>query len=113
MANSFINSQFSYCSLVRMFTSKCCNKRIDRMHEKLLRSTLNDYESSFYDMLSILNEKIFQQGCINVLLTEVYRCLNGPSPELMNEGSFICSKTAVTYAVYMASPHIIHVTNFW
>ena len=50
MVNSFINSQFSYSPLIKMFTSKSCNKRIDRIHELLLRLILNDYESRFYDM---------------------------------------------------------------
>ena len=36
-------------------------------------------------MLSTLNEKIIHQRCINVLLTEVYKYLNGFSSELINE----------------------------
>ena len=68
-----------------MFTSKGCNKRINRIHERSLRLILSDYEPSFDDMLSTLNEKTIHQCCINVLLTEVYKYLNGFSPELMNE----------------------------
>ena len=68
-----------------MLTSKDYNERIDRIHERSLRLMLNDYEPSFYDMLSTLNKKTFYQRCINVLLTEVYKYLNGLSPELMNE----------------------------
>ena len=36
---------------------KGCNRRSNRTHGRTLRSTLSDYELSFYDMLSILNEK--------------------------------------------------------
>ena len=44
-----------------MFTSKGCNKRIDKLHETSLRLILNDYDLSCYDILSILNEEtIFQ-----------------------------------------------------
>ena len=68
-----------------MLTSKDYNERIDRIHERSLRLMLNDYEPSFYDMLSTLNKKTFYQRCINVLLTEVYKYLNDLSPELMNE----------------------------
>ena len=66
MVNFFINYQPSYCPLICMFTSKDCNKGIDRIHERLLRSILNDYESSHYDMLSTLNEKAIYQSSINV-----------------------------------------------
>ena len=51
----------------------------------MLRFILNDYESSFYDMLFTINEKTIHQRCKNVLLTEVYKYLDGLSSELMNE----------------------------
>ena len=37
-----------------MFTLKGCNKRIDRTREILLKLILNDYDSSFHDLLSNL-----------------------------------------------------------
>ena len=42
-----------------MFTSKGSNKRIDK--NTSLKLILNDYESSFYDMISTLNEKTIHQ----------------------------------------------------
>ena len=98
MVNYFINSQFSHCSLISSFTSKSFNIRIDRIHKKSLRQILNDEEISFNDMLSSLSKKTIQQFCINVLLIEVCKYLNGLYLELMNE-VFICAKTIVTYAV--------------
>ena len=68
-----------------MFSSRGCYKRMNKIREKSLRLILNDYESSFDNLLSILNEKTIHQRCINVLLTEVYKYLNGYSPNLMNE----------------------------
>ena len=52
------------------------------------------YTRAFFNSLfSTLNEKMIHQCCINVLLTEVYKYLNGYSPDLMNkvfyQGSFI------------------------
>ena len=66
-----------------------CNKRMDRIHEKSFRLIRNGYESSFCDMLSTLNEKIIHQRFINVLLSEVYKYLNGIFPELMYEVSYL------------------------
>ena len=37
MVNSFVNPHFPYSPLMWMCTSKVCNKRIDRTHERSLR----------------------------------------------------------------------------
>ena len=42
MVSSFINSQFAYCSLIWMFTSKGCNKRIDRMYLGVISQFLGE-----------------------------------------------------------------------
>ena len=55
--NYFIYSQFTYCSLIWMLSSKECYKRINKIQERSLRIILNDYESTFDSLLSTLNEK--------------------------------------------------------
>ena len=85
LMNSFIKSQFSYCSLIWMFTFKGLNKKINRIHEKSLSLVLNDYQSMLDEMFDTLNEKTIHQQCINRLLTEVYKFLNGCSPDVMND----------------------------
>ena len=42
LMNSFINAQFTYCPLIRMFSSKVCYKRINKIHNRALRLKLND-----------------------------------------------------------------------
>ena len=64
---------------------KGCYKRINKIHERTFRLILNDYESSFDNLLSTLNEKTNHRRCKNFLLTEVYKYLNGYSPDLMNK----------------------------
>ena len=85
LLNSFIKSQFSYCPLIWMFTSKGLNKEINRIHEKSPKLVLNDHRSTLDEMLDTLNEKTIQQQCIDRLLTEVYKFLNGYSPDIMND----------------------------
>ena len=53
LINSFINSQFTYCSLIWMFSSKGCYKRINKIHERSLRLILNGYESSFNSLFPL------------------------------------------------------------
>ena len=66
-----------------MFTSKGLNKKINRIHEKSLRLVLNDHQSTLDEMLDALNEKTIQ--CIDRLLTEVCKSLNGYFPDIMND----------------------------
>ena len=46
--NSFIDAQFTYCLLIWMFSSKGAIKRINKIHERLLKLILHHYESSFH-----------------------------------------------------------------
>ena len=85
MLNSFIKSQFSYGPLIWMFTSKGRNKKINRIHQESLRLVLNDHQSTLDEMLDTLNEKKIYQQCVDRLLNEVYKFLNGYSPDIMND----------------------------
>ena len=75
-----------------MFTSKVCNKESIEYMKDLSDLTPNDSESSFYDILSTLNQKTVHQQYINVLLTKVFKYLNVLSPELMNEVLLLAPK---------------------
>ena len=48
---AFVESQFQYCSLVWMFHNRTLNNRINRLHERELRTVYDDYESSFQTLL--------------------------------------------------------------
>ena len=48
----FIESQFSYCPLVRMFHGRIVNKNINHLHERVLGIVYKDYTSSFEDLLN-------------------------------------------------------------
>ena len=51
LMNSFIQSQFSYCPLIWMFCSSETNRKIDYIHERALRLIIEDYVSSFKELL--------------------------------------------------------------
>ena len=48
---AFITSQFGYCPLVWMFHSRRINNRINTLHERSLRLTYNDHNSTFQGLL--------------------------------------------------------------
>ena len=51
LMKSFINSQFQYCPLAWMLHSRKLNTKINKLHERALRITYRDQESSFEDLL--------------------------------------------------------------
>ena len=52
--------------------------------KKSLRLVLNDHQSKLDEMFATLNKKAIHQQCTDSLLTEVYKFLNGYSPNIMN-----------------------------
>ena len=54
--NYFIKCQFIYPPLLRMFSTRTVNHRINRFHERGLRALLNDKTSTVTEMLSKIND---------------------------------------------------------
>ena len=67
-----------------MFASKGLNKKINNIHEKSFRLSLNDHQSTLDEMLDTLDEKTIRQQYIDRLLTEVYKFQNGYPPDLIS-----------------------------
>ena len=95
---SFINSQFGYCLLVGMFHSRKMNKRINKIHERSLRIVFNGNISSFRELLDKDNSVTIHERNIQNLAIELYKTLNGFSPDIMSivfpikENITYCSK---------------------
>ena len=85
LLSSFIISHFSYCPLIWMFCSKKSTKKINAVHERSLRITLKDCESPYTLLLEEAHQITFHQRCMNSLMIEVYKYLNGHSPDIMND----------------------------
>ena len=45
LLNSVIKSQFTYCSLIWMFTSRYLNNALNNIHERALRLVYKDHEN--------------------------------------------------------------------
>ena len=75
---SMIKSKFNYCPLVWMYCSKQSNNLINRVHEKGLRLTYrNETNKEFQQILREKNEPTIRQKNLQVLMTEVYKIVNG------------------------------------
>ena len=80
---AFIESQFSYCSLVWMFHSRTLNNGINNLHERALRLVYNDQISSFEQLLNSDGSFSIHDRNLQKLATEMYKVRNNLSPSFM------------------------------
>ena len=81
---TFILSHFGYCPLVWMFHSRTLNCRINKLHERALRITYRDDQSSFNDLLTKDESYTVHERNIQTLAIELYKVTYGLSPKIMN-----------------------------
>ena len=79
---AFITSHFSYCPLLWMHHSRDLNNKINRVHERSLRSVYKT--STFQELLDKDNSVSVHHKNIQVLATEIYKTVNGLAPTIMN-----------------------------
>ena len=82
---AFVSSQFAYCPLIWMFHSRQINHKINKLHERALRIVYNDHFSSFEELLSEDKSVTVHQRNLQTLATEMYKILNGLSPDIMQD----------------------------
>ena len=68
-----------------MFWYRGIMHKMNKIHERCLRLLLKNYKDDFKDLLRSSGDISIHQRCINSLLTEVYKYVNGLSPGIMNE----------------------------
>ena len=79
---SFILSQFGYCPLVWMLHSRKLNNRINRLHERALRLTYRDDNSTFDQLLEKDESVTVHERNIQTLGIELYTVAYGLAPEI-------------------------------
>ena len=85
LMKAFIESQFNYCPLIWMFHSRTLNNKINRIHERALRTVYSDYNSFFNELLDKDGSFTIHQRNVQSLAIEIYKYLHGLSPAILNE----------------------------
>ena len=85
LINSFIKFHFSYCLLIWKFCHRKSRKRVKKIQERYLSLMTNNCKLSYKELLDLTNEISLHQPCLNSLMTELCKCLNGISPGIMND----------------------------
>ena len=60
-------------------------KKVNEIQEGYLRLMINHYKLSYEELLNLINAIFPHQRCLISLMTEVYKCLNGLSPDIVND----------------------------
>ena len=85
LLKTFIESQFSYCPLIWMFSSRTMNNKINHIHERALRLVYQDYKTSFEDLLKKDNSLTFHHRNIHHVAIEMFKIKHDLSPPFMKE----------------------------
>ena len=83
LSNAYIKSFFNYCPLLWMFCGRKEISKINKIHERCMRLTLQNFNDSFETLLLLSGDISIHQRCLNFLMVEVYKYLHGISPEIM------------------------------
>ena len=84
LINSFSKSHFSYYPLIWTFCNRKSMKKVNKIEERYLLLMTNNYKLSYEELLHLTNEISLYRRCLHYPMTEVYKCLNGISHDIMN-----------------------------
>ena len=78
-------SNFNYCPVVWMFTSKSSLSKLEDIQRRALRFVLDDYTSDYHELLNKANVPGVKIMALRYLAIEVYKCVNGLNPKYLND----------------------------
>ena len=81
--NAFILSNFLYCSIVWHFCSSHCTYKMDKIQKRALRVVLNDYESSYKDLLQEVNRPTLYVSRMKTIAIEMFKCVKNIGPSFL------------------------------
>ena len=82
--NAFIASNFNYCSTVWHFCSNRSLYKLEKLHKQALRVVLNDYSSSYGDLLDKVSKPTLYVSRLKAIATEAYKCKANENPDYIN-----------------------------
>ena len=82
--NAFIASNFNYCNTVWHFCSDRSLYKLEKLHKQALRVVLNDYSSSYRDLLHKVSKPTLYVSRLKAIATEAYKCKSNENPDYIN-----------------------------
>ena len=85
LMKAFITSQFSYCLLIWMFHSRTLSNGINNFHERALRLTYKENQSSCKELLEKDHSVTVHHKNLQVLVTEIFKVKKDLAPDIMKD----------------------------
>ena len=85
LLGSIVKSQFSYCPLIWMFSSRYLNNVLNHIYKRALRLIYNDYELPFDRILEDNKQNSIHQKNIESLAIAIYKFLAGLTSPIMSD----------------------------
>ena len=85
LSNSFILSQFEYCSCIWHFTNVSEMKQIEKLQKRTLRHVYNDFSSTYGELLQMNNTCLMYVKRLKKIALEVYNIVNKNSPIYLHD----------------------------
>ena len=85
LVNTFVMSNFNYCYLIWNFSSAQSLNKIEKLFKRALRFLLNDYESTYEDLLEKSGYPNMNSTGHRTLCIEIYKTLNKLNPGYSND----------------------------
>ena len=82
---TFIESQFNYCPLLWMFSSRTLNNKINRLHERALRVVYKNDHLTFEELLEKDNSITIHDRNLQKLCVEMFKVKHGMAPKPVQE----------------------------
>ena len=79
LAEAYISSNVRYCLLIWMFCGKMSDNLIVKTHYRTLRAICDTQTRSYEELLHLILKKKIHTQNLQVLMVEVYKCLNNTS----------------------------------
>ena len=83
--NTFVHSNFNYGCLIWHFSSKKSQNKVEKIHERSLKFLLNDYLSSYAELLEKSTSVSMETKRFCTMVYEFFKTLNNLNPVFMKE----------------------------
>ena len=85
LVKTYVLSYFNYCPLVWHFCGKGDLHKMEKLQERAIRFVTEDYTSEYANILKTLGESTLYLKRVRLIAQEVYKSINGQSPEYIKE----------------------------
>ena len=85
LVNTFVYSNFNYCSLVWHFSTKKSTNKIEKIQERCLKLLYNSTTETYDDILTKTSDPSTEVKHLSTPATEIFKTLNDINPNYFNK----------------------------